>query len=148
MSFQKFRAPCSLPLTDKQSSPDLSKQESLLAWRKFKSSIDEVSSSYTRSKSRWDSEPGHFDCWPALELVASWILGQHTLQWPGLPQVKHTPELDLWDKVWGRTRVNKLGNCEAESCEVVEETGATNLLCWTEREAKRFIDLAALDLAL
>ena len=42
---------------------------------------------------------------------------------------------------------NQLGNCEAESCAVVE-VDVTLLLCRVERDVKRFVDLAALDSVL
>lgn len=147
MSFQNLRAPRSLPLTDKKSSPDLSSQASPVTRRKINSSDEVLWSSWTKSCSKSTSEVSHLGCWPALEGPLNCKLGQQALQWPGLPQAKHKPVADLWDECCGWTRENKLGSCEAESCGVVE-VDVTFLLCWTEREVKRFVDLAARDSAL
>ena len=94
-----------------------------------------------------DVRSGSFGTQPGIRSHIKPQIGQKALQCPGLPQAKYKPDADLWDENCGFTRENKLGSCEAESCAVVEVEG-TLLLCRIERDVKRFVDLAALDLAL
>ena len=127
---------------------ELTSKESLVTRRKINSSLFSwTKSSWTKSCSKSTSDVSHLGRWPILEGPLNLKLGQKAFQWPGLPQVKHKPDANLWDECCGFTRENKLGSCEAKSCAVVE-VDVTLLLCWIEREVKRFVDLAALDSAL